>query len=239
MQGLKDFGLSDNEISVFVQLVKFGPQSVWKIATATGMKRTSTYDIIKGLIKKDLVLVEVSGKKNFYSAADPSVIVEQFNLKKESITESVKNLNKIKSKEENSTKLIRYTGVSGIRTAMGLLLLSRHAIHGYGNNKLSEKILSFYPENFSQKRIEKRITLKAIMEPKGSFSTQSPDFNKFTEIRFNNLMKEQPVVYFLQNGKVIMLKLDGINPEAVYIEDKSFYESQQKIFDYLWKSSKK
>ena len=119
MDGLKAFGLSDNEISVFLQLLKNGSQSIWQVSIKTGIKRTSTYDIIKGLIRKDLVLIDVSGKKNLYRAVDPDVLLEQYAIKKDSLKDAVKKLKQLEQKTFKSTKMIRYTGVSGIRTVMG------------------------------------------------------------------------------------------------------------------------
>ena len=239
MQGLRAFGLSDNEIAVFEQLTKFGPQSVWAVAVNSGIKRTSAYDIIKGLMKKDLVQADRVAKKNVYRAADPAVLLEQLDLRRDALKDAVRELKKIAHVSVDTTKLIRYTGVSGIRTTMGMLLADSHTIYGYGSNKLSEQLLSFYPENFAQKRLDRKIRMHALVEPGEKFSAQNSLFQEYTHIKHHPLMSKQRIVYFLQNRKVIMLKLDGLDPQAIYIEDDVVYDSQKKFFDYLWNNAKR
>ncbi|RJQ17054.1 hypothetical protein C4573_03280 [Candidatus Woesearchaeota archaeon] len=238
MQGLKEIGLSDNEIKVFLELNKEGSRSVWDVATKTKIKRTTTYDVIKSLIQKNLVSVKNEDKKQLYFAVEPNVLLEQINLKKDILTQTVDELIKIRKEFVAESVITKFNGVEGIRTAMNMLLLNKKDIYGWGNNKLSEKILSFYPENFAQKRIDKKVKLFAIIEPGKKFFANNDSFSKTTEIRHHIMMKNQNVVYFIQEGKVLFLKMNALKPEVVVIEDEEYYKSQKELFDYLWSNSK-
>src|SRR5258708_27934173 len=48
---LKNFGLSEKEISVYLALVELGPSSVREISAKSKVNRGTTYDILRALIK--------------------------------------------------------------------------------------------------------------------------------------------------------------------------------------------
>ena len=54
-EALKEFGLNDREVKVYLALLKIGTSSVHSIAEKTGIIRTTVYDIIKSLIEKFII----------------------------------------------------------------------------------------------------------------------------------------------------------------------------------------
>jgi len=236
MQGLKEIGLSDNEIKVFMELNKKGARTVWDIATKTNIKRTTTYDVIKSLIQKNLVTTKNNGKKQVYAAVDPRVLLEQIEIKKDILEHSVNELLIQRKNFQEDSVITKFNGIEGIRIAMNMLLLNKKPIYGWGNNTRSEELLSFYPENFAQKRINKKIKLYAIIEPGKKFTANNSLFSNMTKIKHHPLMKNQNIVYFIQEGKVLFLKMNNLKPEVIMIEDKEVYNSQKNFFDHLWKT---
>ena len=52
---LKDFGLSDNETTVYLALLKIGNSTANRVAEITGLKRSTTYDNLNLLASKGIV----------------------------------------------------------------------------------------------------------------------------------------------------------------------------------------
>jgi len=241
MEELKELGLNDKEIAIYSVLLKSGSMTVWEIASKINYKRTSIYDYIKSLSQKNIIFKKIETKKILYEAVEPNYFLELINSKKEKIISAVKKLNSLKNAEKKvPTKMIHYAGIEGIKTIMNSVLCEENSfLFAYGSNKLSEKILSFYPENFAQKRLEKNIHLKAIIEPKSKFGAlKNRKFAKMTEIRHNSFMISQKIGVFLTSNKVIILSMDENEPSGIIIDNKAFYDSQKSLFEYLWKLSK-
>jgi sugar-specific transcriptional regulator TrmB len=241
MEELKELGLNDKEIAIYMILLKSGPKTIWEIASSINYKRTSIYDYIKSLLQKNIIVKKIEDKKTFYTAVEPNYLLELINSKREKIISAVKHLNSLKTIDKTSpSKFIYYLGVEGIKTIMNTILSEENSILlGYGSNKLSEEILRFYPENFAQKRLEKNIYLNAIIEPISKFSAfKNKKFAKLTKIKHNPLMALQKIVVFLTSKKTIILSMDKNEPAGIIIDNKAIYDSQKSLFNYLWKLSK-
>ena len=57
---LKQIGLTDNEIKVYLTLLKIGPSIVSKIAERSGLYRPYVYDTLERLQEKALVSVQLA-----------------------------------------------------------------------------------------------------------------------------------------------------------------------------------
>ncbi|HLD03834.1 MAG TPA: helix-turn-helix domain-containing protein [Candidatus Dojkabacteria bacterium] len=60
LQALKKFGLSENEIRVYLETLKKDELSPYQIAKSTGIPRTTVYDVLMSLSLKNLVEIEQS-----------------------------------------------------------------------------------------------------------------------------------------------------------------------------------
>ena len=55
---LKQLGLIDNEIKVYLLLLRRGPSLASDVAEETNLHRTHAYDILKSLIEKSIVSLD-------------------------------------------------------------------------------------------------------------------------------------------------------------------------------------
>jgi predicted transcriptional regulator len=60
IKALKEFGLTDNEISVYIESLKHDELSPYQISKITGIPRTTVYDVVMGLALHGLVELEQS-----------------------------------------------------------------------------------------------------------------------------------------------------------------------------------
>jgi len=75
---LIDLGLSKQEASVYLTLLKLGGSSSPQIAKESGVQRTAVYPILKSLASKNCVLVYFRKNKKFYYAQKPQKILSLF-----------------------------------------------------------------------------------------------------------------------------------------------------------------
>src|SRR3990172_12433706 len=68
---LIDFGLTDKEITVYLSLLKTGPNTIMNLSRETGIKRSTTHNTVEELIKKGLVSQTNYGERRMVVAEDP------------------------------------------------------------------------------------------------------------------------------------------------------------------------
>ena len=95
---LKQIGLTDGEIEVYLCLLRIGPSLVSRITKETGLHRTHIYDTLEKLKEKGLVSTFIQSGKNYFKPAKPNKILQFLDEKKEkvhSILPQLEELNKL------------------------------------------------------------------------------------------------------------------------------------------------
>ncbi|EKD33227.1 MAG: hypothetical protein ACD_76C00068G0024 [uncultured bacterium] len=77
-QLLKDLGLSESEVVLYLAALQIGPSSVQDIAKSAGISRTAAYDLIEALQKRGLFSFSVRGKKKYFVAEEPQKLIAHF-----------------------------------------------------------------------------------------------------------------------------------------------------------------
>src|SRR3989344_849600 len=79
---LKEFGLSENEIKVYLALIKTGESTVQNIAKNAELPRTTTYHLLESLEQKSLVGFVIKESKKYFQAAPPKKLIQTLEEKK-------------------------------------------------------------------------------------------------------------------------------------------------------------
>ncbi len=89
-KALSSFGLSDNEIAVYCEAVKYTETSPYALARATGIPRTTVYDVLMGLSLKGLVQMQQSDgfskQQTKIKANNPSILRKILREKRRKLT---------------------------------------------------------------------------------------------------------------------------------------------------------
>ena len=93
---LKEFGLSDNEISVYVTLLQLGSAPASEISKIAGLNRSTTYVQLTTLMDFGLVSTFKKLKKTFFTAESPTNLERLIDIK----------INTLRDKKENIHQLI-------------------------------------------------------------------------------------------------------------------------------------
>src|SRR3989344_7830213 len=86
VENLRQFGLNEKEISVYLSLISLGPSPVRLVAKHSGVNRGTTYDILKGLMDQGLVSYYKQygqeDKKQYFVAEPPQKLLDAIENKK-------------------------------------------------------------------------------------------------------------------------------------------------------------
>lgn len=236
---LKAFGLSDNEITTYITLLKTGTSTANRIAKLSEIRRSTTYDSLNALVRKGLAAQFTKEKVLFFKAAEPNKIVELLDQRRQRIQKIIPELEQMQGQDKEQSGVVFFEGMKGVITALQDILDSGNDFLWFGSRKKAQKTLSFYPDNFTQKRIEKKISTKAILaeEDKNQKIIKEHKYRQFSKIKFSKRLNGIKTVVFIYGDKVTFLNCTD-NPSAIIIRNKALVEHQKRIFANLETNTK-
>lgn len=112
---LKLFGLNDKEIKVYVACLQLGQDSAYNIAEKSGVKRATTYLVLRGLVKKSLITTHITSKSFLYSASSPQNLVQQLDHRKKEIEQSLPSLMALYNSQPEKPTIEIFEGLDGMK----------------------------------------------------------------------------------------------------------------------------
>src|SRR3989344_798668 len=191
---LKEFGLSDNEIKIYIELLKTGTTTANRISKLTGVKRSTTYDNLNLLVNKGLVSSIIKEKVIYFEAIDPKKIMRLMEEKKDKLNKVVKELGLLMKVRESEGGASFFEGKKGVVMILNDILDDKKELWFYGSRKEAQVALEKYPDNFVLKRAELGIRLRAIMagEDKGDPSMNDKKVYALSKMRFLKSLDKIP-----------------------------------------------
>lgn len=236
---LKDFGLSENEVKVYITLLKTGESSVQNLAKNAELPRTTTYHLLDSLSQKGLVSHIDKDKIRYFQAANPKVIPEILEEKKKRIKEIIPELLTITETITEKPKVEVYEGIKGIKTILEDALEKKQVILHYGDIISLQNTLKYIFPQFINKRIEKKISIKIICKKeevhKELLEKATKEYREFKFIPPNYIFKSSIFIY---NRKVAILSLQKEPYYGIIIDNEDFYQTQKNMFELLWSIAK-
>lgn len=233
---LKDFGLSEKAVKVYLALLSAGPKSVRKVAEETGINRGTTYDILKDLQEKGLVSYYHKHKKQYFAAEDPAKLKTAIKRRQEDfdkicrkVIDIIPELQSLHERGEKKPVARFYEGDKGIKTILEDVLETGEDYSVYSAESIRPFLYREYP-SFTRDRIKRKINVRVIAIGKGG-RERGLDERKW-------LSKEEgaPTYTIIYKNKTALISLDISGaPLGVIIEDEGIYLTQKLIFETLWR----
>ena len=234
---LKEIGLTDNEIKVYLKLLELGETLASKVGSQVGLNRTHSYDVLESLIERGLVSYVINNNRKYFSATNPIRLIEYIKEKEESLKqkeEEIQNLIpqllKLKAENKEEEKVEIYKGKEGIKTIYNDILNSVKEYYVLGATGQIAKYLQYYFPGHEKQRIKKGIKLKLLFneELRGQEITK----RELAEIRFLPKSYSSPIPTTIYGNRVVILVWK--TPAAIIIEDKEIANTYKNYFNLLW-----
>jgi len=240
---LLKLGLSENEIKVYLELLKIGPSLASLIARITKLHRTHVYDIFNGLLKKGIISFVIRENRKYFQANKLESLSRLIKEKEDSLEEQkgelfsyINELRKLKGVNESRLNASIYQGKEGMKAILEDVLESKedYLVLGYAGG--SDRLLPYYLPNFHKRRIKFKIKRKILMnyEQKGKESSQLA----LQEVRYLPEGYGSLIGQIIYSDKVALIVIHNEEFIAFLIEDKDINLSFRKQFELLWKNAK-
>ena len=234
---LRKIGLTENEIKIYLNLLKSGSSIAYEIGKQTGIYRVHVYDKLEQLMDKGLVTHVYRGAKKYFQATHPSKIKQYIEDQKRKLEIQEQEVNTILPELEAMTKIPKedtfvevFKGKEGLKYFLKDIIKTKQEvlITGIDDKKYQEALPVFMKQYFRDLRInnikERVITIKKL----GIFLFEE-ELAPTTHYRFLTEKQFNPTNTFVYGNKVVIVTW-GTPVTAVMIKNESIAETYTNHF---------
>ncbi len=239
---LRKIGLTDNEIKIYITLLKTGSSTAYQISQKTNIYRVHVYDKLEQLMNKGLVTHIHKGAKKYFQATPPTKLKQYLEEKQQQLHEQEKQLNKLLPQLIQLTQLPRedtyveiFKGKQGLKYFLKDIIKTAKQvlITGIDDQKYNETIPIFMKQYFRDLR-NKKIKEKVITLKKKNVFKFSKDIAPTTEYRYLEQKQFNPTNTFIYENKVVIVSW-GTPITAIMIKNNEIAKTYKNHFEFLWK----
>lgn len=236
---LLEFGLTENEASVYITTLKLGPSSALDIARESEIKRGTVYLTIESLKEKGLIHIEYAGFKKKFVAAEPNKLEENINALESryyKILPELLSLYKLKGK---SGLIKYYEGLEGLKSLYETILRELRSGDPYHIITKQENWYTLdakWFEDFVERRAKRKLDTRIIFQ-----ESERAQQNISLQAALNQKVKILPAQAEYTSDIIICPQryvVHSLTPPitAVSIENEDIIGTQLEIFRILWDS---
>ncbi len=211
---LREIGFSGSEASVYMELLKIGPQAVSTIAKRLGINRTTIYSILKSLEERGLVASYKNGSVKYFLSNDPNCLVGYLDRKCRTFDYYRKELLSI------MPEIREIAGEYDFKKPVVSFFEGKEAV-GQVLDEMFEAGVKLY---VCLEYKEESMPLSLITLEKKNIR---PFFDSSCGFDWNRLKS----IISIYNNKVSILYLDKGNEYGVVIQSKEIAGMHKKVFD--------
>lgn len=233
---LETLGLSKNEITVYLDLLKKGKSSANDVSKRTKLHRSNIYDILEKLLEKGAVDKTNENEKSFFYPVPPIDLFGYFKQKEKEFEEIIPQLEKIQSEKPEKRTVVFSEGINSIKNIIDHLIDFKHPIYCFGFSENCKKTLSNFLGEFNRKRMKNKIEMKIILVSYNKEELENLNKMDCTEAKYISFQNKLITTY-LCHDRVLIINWE--EPSSIItIEDGLISRTYKEYFNFLWQSAK-
>ena len=243
IQELQQLGLNEKEARVYLAALEFGPATIATIARKSGIKRTTIYEFLTGMLDGGLILTSVLGKRTLYSGIGPEGLNKLIDKQKEVIQSLAPELLLLVKQSPQKPKIRFYEGVEGLK----------HVFNDTLDQPDGSEVLFIAPwagtfealpkafvDQYVIKRKKQNIKVRSIV-PHDKYAVEGKKKDE-QELRETIVVPKEKLpikakINIYQN-KIAILSF-GDEKISLIIESQQIADTLKAVFNLLWDNLKK
>ncbi|MBU2522667.1 MAG: hypothetical protein KKE23_00035 [Nanoarchaeota archaeon] len=239
---LRKIGLTENEVRIYLMLLKSGPNTAYEIGKKTGIYRAHVYDKIEQLMDKGLVTHVFKGAKKYFQATSPNKIKQYLEDQKKELEIQEDRVNSLLPELEALSKLPHedtfvevFKGNEGLKYFLKDIIKTKQEvmITGIDDQKYQEALPIFMEQYFRDLRLNKIKERVITLKKPGVFLFQKK-LAPTTHYKFLEEKQFNPTNTFVYGDKVVIVTW-GTPVTAVMIKNNEIARTYAHHFEILWK----
>jgi sugar-specific transcriptional regulator TrmB len=232
---LREFGLSDNEIKIYLVLLEHGSLNPSELAKKTGLHRSYVYDTVERLLERGIINTVLVNNKKHYQAVDPKVLREIFELKLRHLDALLPKLSGLFMSAKEETKVELHRGKYVYRTLLKDLLSDLRKEDIVYLLGVEEDVLEvtepIYLKRYLDILREKKVKEKIIIA-KGGKRLKAPNL-EYRELDPKYVGDTTTVVH----GSKVYLFIRGNPNYLILINSPEVANTYKRQFDLFWSAA--
>ena len=238
-KALSEYGLSDEETSVYLAVLSLGSATVREIAQATKIKRTTIYLIADKLVARGIMGEFKAKYGKHYIVSSPRQLINRLDTIKSSIEEILPQLRAIEKKEDSEPEVKFFKGKEGyIAILEDSLKGSPHEILYLGSQEDFTPLISekYVTTKYIPARLKQHIKFRQLVFPDAISKKQAAsDVAELRQTKFlpNNYAFSSNITIYKDTVAYFSSKRELV---SVMINSKDIAEMERQKFNILWDS---
>jgi len=229
---LRKIGLAEEEINIYILLLRKGSSKATLLSKELGIARTTTYRFLESLHKKGLVGENIQNNIKHFYAVDPERLPEIIEEKAEELREKVSELLSIKNKDFEKAKVELYKGKEGMKTVMRDVLRERKPYTFIGEVEKYFLEIEIFVVQWLKKIEKAKIRGRLLCPENQNFKIAETEEYKILP---NELISGISTWTY---GNKTALFIWSEPFFVVLINNETVTNNNKKTFDYLWNIAK-
>lgn len=245
---LSQYGLNDEEIKVYLEIVTGRGDTALKIAKLTKLARTKVYRILDTLIAKKFIITRVGERGMRFVSTPPDQLEflvsdreHELSKLKKSLPLLQTQLNKLSSESTETSQVRYYHGVDGLKQATYNSLKAKGELLTYELSTMNAFMDQDEAEKLRERFVENKVHIKTLTNATemSAWTSVTEMVDKYWEIRHLD-PKDKPFQFeiLIYNDIYCMYKYTGSEIFCVEIKNAELSQMQRTLFYYLWDMAK-
>ena len=231
---LKKIDMSDNEIKIYLAILRHPKSNISKISKISGIKRTTVYAYLEKLLEKWFITKTIKWKIILYLAENPENILKNFEEKKRALINAMPLLKDIYENLKTDTKVKIFEGKREIEKFYEKMANSTTNIYTFFSPEKYFKIFSKEDsDNFNSTTQKNKIKLYDLVEDNEIWR----EYLKYIPHQGKLLPKDFSEVWMdlvIFEDYVWMISFDSMS--WILIKDRTIHNLMKSMYKFIWKS---
>jgi sugar-specific transcriptional regulator TrmB len=247
---LRQIGLEQKEINVYLKSLELGTQPASIIASRTDIPRNTTRFILDKLVKRGLISKSKRANTQIYTPENPENIIRFIETKRNKLNNQIdKDISAIKEvmvelesrsqAKSSHPKITFYEGEDGLINVYEDTLSSQETIRSFASFDAMHGNQAEYFDTYYKRRAKKNIFIRSI-HPDSDIAKEKSKHNK-EEFRESCLIPKEkynfsPEIQFYDNKINIASWKEKL---GIIIESEEIYQTFVTAFELAWAEAKR
>lgn len=233
---LREFGLTDFEIRVYLTLNEIGRSGAGAIIRKSRLHRGTAYNVLDRLIEKGLVGYAIKNGVKLFEASEPESLLNILKERENSVSKIIPELKRIKKTEIDIQSASLFEGVNGLKTALNIFLntfKSGDKMYVFGSSPASDYMIDFW-KVYDRRRERKGVKMDIIYMERSEKQFQHLLRLPMTRLRILEKPYFSAMDVQVGNDSIVLAIYAG-KPVCFVVRNREAADSFKRYFNVLWK----
>jgi sugar-specific transcriptional regulator TrmB len=234
---LQEQGMSEKEALIYLVTLELGSAPASSIARKTGIKRVTTYAILRDLERQQIAHAIEKWGITYFQVIEPTRLLAKMKQQYETFAEKLPELMALVQSYTTKPRVQYFEWVSGVKEMYEDLLTSKESMHSFLWTASSDpQFLTYLYEEFLPRRVASNIKAYVLI-PADEHSKQYARLDKktLTETRIvsDPMFQLSTEIILYGPGKVAIALFTSEEMSGIVMQSQKLYESMLNIFTVL------